>query len=95
MREVDWDKYDRATLDADVRKLWEAAIGKFFADRTRAEIGSEGLRRGINAAPASEPGDLIEHPQLKARKYFEPAPWPGSSESIFFPRYFLRTGAEE
>jgi crotonobetainyl-CoA:carnitine CoA-transferase CaiB-like acyl-CoA transferase len=95
MREVDWDKYDRATLDADVRKLWEAAIGKFFADRTREEIGSEGTRRGINAAPASEPADLIEHPQLKARKYFESAPWPGSSESIFFPRYFLRTGAEE
>jgi crotonobetainyl-CoA:carnitine CoA-transferase CaiB-like acyl-CoA transferase len=95
MRDVDWEKYDRATLDADVRKVWEAALAKFFADRTRAEIGAEGMRRGINAAPASEPSDLLGHPQLKARELFVATPWPGSSQTVSMPRYFLRTGAED
>jgi crotonobetainyl-CoA:carnitine CoA-transferase CaiB-like acyl-CoA transferase len=94
MREVDWEKYDRATLDAELRKTWEAAIAKFFAERTRAEIGTEGVRRGINAAPASEPLDLLTHPQLKDRQYFVNASWPGSSQTIAMPRYFVRTGAE-
>jgi crotonobetainyl-CoA:carnitine CoA-transferase CaiB-like acyl-CoA transferase len=95
MRDVDWDKYDRATLDAEIRKVWEAALTKFFADRTRAEIGSEGMRRGINAAPASEPSDLLGHPQLKARELFVTTPWPDSAQTVSLPRYFLRSGAEE
>lgn len=95
MRDVDWEKYDRATLDADVRKAWEAAIAKFFSDRTRAEIGSEGIRRGINAAPASEPLDLLSHPQLKDRQLFGTSSWPGTEQSIATPRYFLRSGAED
>jgi crotonobetainyl-CoA:carnitine CoA-transferase CaiB-like acyl-CoA transferase len=94
MREVDWSKYDRATLDADTRKTWEAAIAKFFADRTRAEIGSEGMRRGINAAPASEPADLLTHPQLIDRQLFVGTGWPESERSIAIPRYFVRTGGE-
>lgn len=94
MREVDWSKYDRATLDADIRKTWEAAIAKFFSERTRAEIGAEGMRRGINAAPASEPADLLTHPQLKGRELFVETPWPDSKLSVAIPRYFLRTGSE-
>jgi crotonobetainyl-CoA:carnitine CoA-transferase CaiB-like acyl-CoA transferase len=99
MNGVDWDKYDRATLDAEIRKVWEAALTRFFGDRTRAEIGTEGMRRGINAAPAGEPSDLLGHPQLKSRELFVTTPWPGSSQSVSqtvsMPRYFLRTGSEE
>jgi crotonobetainyl-CoA:carnitine CoA-transferase CaiB-like acyl-CoA transferase len=93
MREVDWDKYDRATLDANIRKTWETALGTFFADRTKAEIDSEGRRRGINAAVANEVGDLLKDRQLNARNYFAPIPWSDARE-VRVPRYFVRSGVE-
>jgi crotonobetainyl-CoA:carnitine CoA-transferase CaiB-like acyl-CoA transferase len=93
MRDVDWDRYDRSALDPEVRKVWEAALSKFFGDRTKVEIGSEGRRRGINAAVANEPGDLLNDPQLQARAYFSSASWL-DERSVQIPRYFLRTGAE-
>jgi crotonobetainyl-CoA:carnitine CoA-transferase CaiB-like acyl-CoA transferase len=93
MRDVDWDRYDRSALDSEVRKVWEAALAQFFGDRTKAEIGSEGRRRGINAAVANEPGDLLNDPQLQARGYFSAVDWRDGS-NVQVPRYFLRTGAE-
>jgi crotonobetainyl-CoA:carnitine CoA-transferase CaiB-like acyl-CoA transferase len=93
MREVDWDKYDRATLDANIRKTWEAALSAFFLDRTKAEIGSEGRRRGINAAVANEVGDLLNDRQLNARNYFGTIPWSNDHE-VRVPRYFVRSGVE-
>lgn len=94
MRDVDWDRYDRSALDPEVRKVWEMALAKFFGDRTKAEMGSEGRRRGINAAVANEPGDLLNDPQLQAREYFAATKWPDEKRDVRVPRYFLRTGAE-
>jgi len=94
MRAVDWDRYDRSALDPEVRKVWEAALAQFFADRSKQEIGSAGRRRGINAAVANEPGDLLNDPQLLAREYVAVTAWPDDNRKVRIPRYFLRTGAE-
>jgi len=93
MRDVDWDRYDRSALDPNVRVVWEAAMAKFFADRTKVEINGEGRRRGINAAVANEPGDLLDDAQLRAREYFVATEW-SSIQAVWMPRYFLRTGSE-
>ena len=59
MRGVEWERYDRSALPAETRELWEAAIDRFFRSRTRAEIASEGRRRGVNATVAAEPADVL------------------------------------
>ena len=71
MREVEWERYDRGALPADVRLVWEAAIDTFFRAHTRAEIAGEGRRRGINATVANEPGDVLADPHLAARAFFD------------------------
>src|SRR5512139_2030972 len=48
LRGVDWLRYNRSTLDAGTRAVWEKAIAAFFRSRTRADIRGEGRRRGIN-----------------------------------------------
>ncbi|WP_328278515.1 CaiB/BaiF CoA-transferase family protein [Sphingobium sp.] len=68
---TDWLKYNRSTLPAETRAVWEAAIAAFFASRTKAEIAIEGLRRGINACVANEPADVLADPHLAARGFFE------------------------
>jgi len=69
---TDWLTYNRSTLPAETRAIWEAAIAAFFASRTKAEIASEGLRRGINACVANEPADVLADRHLAARGFFDP-----------------------
>lgn len=68
---TDWLSYNRSTLPADTRAVWEAAIAAFFLSRTKHEIATEGLRRGINACVANEPADVLADPHLAARGFFD------------------------
>ena len=68
---TDWLSYNRSTLPADTRAVWEGAIDAFFRSRTKAEIAVEGLRRGINACVANEPVDVLADPHLAARGFFD------------------------
>ena len=68
---TDWLSYNRSTLPADTRAVWEAAIDAFFRSRTKAEIATEGLRRGINACVANEPADVLADRHLAARSFFD------------------------
>src|SRR5690606_21858608 len=84
LRGVDWLHYDRSTLDADTRTTWERAIDAFFRTRTRAEIRTQGRRRGINACVVEEPSDVAADPHLIARGFWE------DSDGIKHPSRFVR-----
>ena len=71
LKGVDWLKYNRSTLPAETRARWEAAIADFFARRTKHDIATEGLRRGINACVVNEPADVLADPHLISRGFFE------------------------
>ncbi len=71
MRDVDWLAYNRSTLPAETRAVWEAAMADFFASRTKHDIATEGRRRGINACVVNEPADVLEDQHLAARKFFD------------------------
>jgi len=68
---TDWLAYNRSTLAAETRATWEAAIAAFLLSRTKQEIATEGLRRGINACVVNEPADVLADPHLAARHFFE------------------------
>ena len=67
---VNWETYNRSTLDAATRGKWETAIAAFFKTRTRAEIDDEGRRRGINATVIAAPADVLADPHLDARGFW-------------------------
>lgn len=70
LRNVDWSRYNRSTLDPGMRSEWEQAIKTFFASRTRHEIATEGRRRGLNATVVAEPSDVLADPHLQARAFW-------------------------
>jgi crotonobetainyl-CoA:carnitine CoA-transferase CaiB-like acyl-CoA transferase len=70
IRGVDWLRYNRSTLDAATRAIWERAIEAFFLTRTREEINTEGRRRGINATVVAAPADVLADPHLRARGFW-------------------------
>ena len=84
LRGVDWLKYNRSTLDASIRMQWEKAIENFFRTRSRAEIASEGLRRGINATVCAEPIDVLTDPHLQARGF-----WKDTAKPTTVPARFV------
>jgi crotonobetainyl-CoA:carnitine CoA-transferase CaiB-like acyl-CoA transferase len=84
LRGTDWLRYDRSTLAADVRADWEDALAAFFRTRTKADISSEGRRRGINAAPLHEPADVLRDPHLDARGFLR------ESAGVRIPGRFVR-----
>jgi crotonobetainyl-CoA:carnitine CoA-transferase CaiB-like acyl-CoA transferase len=70
LRGTYWLAYNRSTLPAETRAVWEEAIARFFAARTKHEIATEGLSRGINACVVNEPADVLSDPHLAARGFF-------------------------
>jgi crotonobetainyl-CoA:carnitine CoA-transferase CaiB-like acyl-CoA transferase len=81
LRGVDWDQHRPGPTGLPA--AWEPAIGAFFADRTRHEIDTEGRRRGLTATSLLEAREVPAHPQLIARKFFDPRA---------VPRYFVHDG---
>lgn len=71
LRGVDWLSYNRSTLPQETRSVWETAISAFFATRTKHEIATQGLRRGINACGVNEPADVLADPHLAARHFLD------------------------
>jgi crotonobetainyl-CoA:carnitine CoA-transferase CaiB-like acyl-CoA transferase len=67
---VNWERYDRSTLDADTRARWESALETFFRTRTCAQVADEGRRRGINATVVATPADVLGDPHLAARGFW-------------------------
>ncbi len=90
MRDVDWLAYNRSTLPAETRAVWEAAMDRFFRSKTKQDIASEGRRRGINAVPANAPADVLADPHLAARKFFEDVETPQGRIAV--PKAFVRAG---
>lgn len=70
LRDVDWMRYNRSTLDPARRREWEAALEQFFAGRTKGEIAREGRRRGINATVVATPLDVLGDAHLQARDFW-------------------------
>jgi crotonobetainyl-CoA:carnitine CoA-transferase CaiB-like acyl-CoA transferase len=71
LRNVDWETYNRSTVDPATRAEWEAAIERFFRTRTRTDIATEGRRRGINATVVATPQDALADEHLRAREFWD------------------------
>jgi crotonobetainyl-CoA:carnitine CoA-transferase CaiB-like acyl-CoA transferase len=71
LRNVDWETYNRSTVDPATRAEWEAAIERFFSTRTRTDIATEGRRRGINATVVATPQDALADEHLRAREFWD------------------------
>jgi crotonobetainyl-CoA:carnitine CoA-transferase CaiB-like acyl-CoA transferase len=71
LKGTDWLSYNRSTLPSETRAIWEAAIAAFFITRTKAEMATDGLKRGINACVVNEPSDVLADKHLAARGFFD------------------------
>jgi benzylsuccinate CoA-transferase BbsE subunit len=84
LRSADWADRPtraRALMHREFRTLFE----RFIADKTKAELGAEALRRKIVMAPVSRVADLPSNPQLVFRRYFQKVAMPQFGREVLFP----------
>lgn len=80
----DWKhRPTRATeaMKAEFRPLFE----RFVANKTKAALSAEALKRKLVMAPVSRIADLQTDPQLLFRQYFHKVAMPGLGKDVAFP----------
>jgi benzylsuccinate CoA-transferase BbsE subunit len=80
----DWkDRPTRAT--APMKETFKILFERFVADRTKAELAAEALRRKVVMAPVSQIADIPQDPQLLFRRFFRKVAIPGLGREVALP----------
>ena len=90
-----WEEFDFVAISKEELEVHQEAIRKFFSNHTKKEIAEEGLRRGIHAAPISNPADVLQNPQLKARDYWGDLEHAELGIKLTYPKYFFLSNETE
>ena len=93
LKAVNWENMGYGTGRAEIMQKTVAPLERFFACHTRAELTQGSLDRRVLLFPVATPGDLLDHPQLKARDYFKELDHPELGESVAYPGVFVKDQA--
>jgi benzylsuccinate CoA-transferase BbsE subunit len=80
-----------AVTDAELAHVDEV-LGRFFLKHTKAQLSEEAQRRRIILFPVLTARDLLEHPQLAVRDFFQPLEHPELGETLCYPGAPYRLG---
>lgn len=90
---VDWQAMDYFSPHPSPEQFdrWQDIFYNFFKTRTKAELCTEALARGIVLFASSTPKDLLEDNQLRARDYWVSIEHPELGASITYPGAFYKS----
>jgi crotonobetainyl-CoA:carnitine CoA-transferase CaiB-like acyl-CoA transferase len=91
IRNFNWDEYDLSRTNQQTQNRLEEYFIKFLITHTKAEIYNEGLKRGFMVAPVSEPRDILNNPQLKAREFWLEIEQPDLAATLTYPGAFYKS----
>ena len=81
----DWsDKEDHWSKTQEALDAEESTLVNFFADKTKAQLYEQALKRRIILYPASTVKDLAENVQLKEREFYTEVEHPELGESVTY-----------
>jgi crotonobetainyl-CoA:carnitine CoA-transferase CaiB-like acyl-CoA transferase len=87
---MNWDDYDLATADQELQDSLEKPIAEFCLKHTKAEFFEKALETGMTILPVSEPRDIVDNPQLKARGFWLEVEHPEKEVSLTYPGFFAK-----
>lgn len=85
MREIDWDKFDLATVTADQMNLFNEYIGNFLLQYTKAQLYDWAIRTQAMLYPVSNSEDLLKNAQLNDRNFWTKVEHPELGEVVTYP----------
>jgi len=85
IKNFDWHKLNwKYTPQEEVARI-ESYFARFFSRKTKAELFEEALKRRLLLQPVNTATDILEHPHLKARDYWQKLEHPELGTTITYP----------
>ena len=93
--QVNWEELGYGEVKAEVMERCVAPLERFFVAHTRAELTAGSLERRILMFPVATPSDIMSHPQLEARDYFQELPHPELDAPVTYEGAFVKTNGAQ
>ena len=87
---VNWEELGYGTARAEIMEQTVAAVAPFLMTHTRHELANGALERRILLFPVATPGDILEHPQLEARGYYDHIEHSDIGATVTYPGHFVK-----
>ena len=94
LKAINWEEMGFGQASPELLARAEAPVNRFFMSHTKEELTQESFKRRIFLSPVATHGDIMDHPQLKAREYFKELYHLEIDASVTHPGVFVRTEGE-
>jgi crotonobetainyl-CoA:carnitine CoA-transferase CaiB-like acyl-CoA transferase len=91
---INWEELGYGQVSIDVMHRIGEPLERFFAAHTKEELNKGSVERRILLFPVATHGDLLVHPQLEARKYYQQLYHSELDASITYPGQFVKSGKD-
>jgi crotonobetainyl-CoA:carnitine CoA-transferase CaiB-like acyl-CoA transferase len=71
LKGIDWPNLDWRGRSRGEAERVQGYLAELFQSKTKAELLQEAIKRRIMVQPVSSPRDIVEHPQLEVRDYWQ------------------------
>jgi crotonobetainyl-CoA:carnitine CoA-transferase CaiB-like acyl-CoA transferase len=88
LKGIDWNTLDWRTKSGEEGERIQNYFARFFATKTKVDLLTEAIKRRIMIQPLSSARDLVEHPHLQARDYWQDVEYPHLGVSLRYPIRF-------
>ena len=90
LESVDWEELGYGQMRAEIMTKAVDPLMRFFATHTRAELVAGSVEKRILLFPVSTQEDILAHPQLEARGYFQELEHPELGITATYPGLFIK-----
>jgi len=88
LKGIDWPNLDWRSRPREEAERVQDYLARLFQSKTKAELLQEALKRRVMVQPVSSPRDIIEHPQLEARDYWQKVDHADLGTTLHYPSRF-------
>ena len=90
LESVNWEELGYGQMRAEIMDKAVEPLIRFFATHTRAELVAGSVEKRILLFPVSTQEDILAHPQLEARGYFQELEHPELGITATYPGMFIK-----
>ena len=90
LNSINWEGLGYGMVRSEVMDRMVEPLQRFFASHTKEELTKGSLERRILLFPVATPSDLLAHPHLEARSYFQELRHPELDAKVNYPGAFVK-----
>jgi crotonobetainyl-CoA:carnitine CoA-transferase CaiB-like acyl-CoA transferase len=90
IRNLDWMSLDWGLTTQEDADRIQGYFSRYFLTKTKAELFKIAREKSQLIQPVNTAGDIMEHPQLKGRDYWQQVDHPDIGETLVYPGPFLK-----